>query len=695
MLGLSSFRTQILLLIIGLLSLVLASVFIAVNQANQSNARLHLEETLNITAVAFQRDLAARNRVLIDKARLLSGDFAFKEAVATEDHGTILSALNNHRMRVMADVMMIASLEGELIASTIDPNNKNLKTVWTLQTLQASAEENPNGEANGIQLLNGKPYQLVLMPLFTPEPSAWIVIGFQISDTFSQQLAEQTHSQVSLLYQHNNTKWKKWQVFASTLSTPQQTHLLEQIKNKREIIKEPSANKKSLANKESSTSEEVSPSKEASPDNKEASPNKKPSSKTNTVEEIVLNKNTYLSLIIELQGAGEGQTLAVLQRSLKDALKPYMRLRTIMLTLFGLGLLFAVISAIAIARSLSRPLEALTQNVQRIDAGDYRHTLKLKRKDELGLLSTAVGHMSKGLQERNQVRDLLGKVVSPEIASELLKKDIELGGEDRHATILFSDIRKFTNFCEKRDPKNILQLLNRYLSSMSNVVENHKGVIDKYIGDAIMALYGVPINIEQPAEHAVKSALEMLEALEALNKKLSKEKLSPIKIGIGINTGLVVAGNMGSSHRLNYTVIGDCVNLASRLEGLTKFLGVTIIVSESTAKDCPNINFRELGTVHVKGKDISIRIFEPLALNQLSKAQEQRLLHHHQALVHFKNQEWQQAQTLFLDLYSSIENKDSTKQNDRLLYRLYLDNIDAYIEEKPISTWQGELIIFT
>lgn len=678
MLGLSSFRTQILLLIIGLLSLVLASVFIAVNQANQSNARLHLEETLNITAVAFERDLAARNHVLIDKARLLSGDFAFKEAVATEDHGTILSALDNHRMRVMADVMMIATLEGEMIASTLHPSDqKNHKnTTWTLQTLQASAEENPNGEANGIQLLDDKPYQLVLMPLFTPEPTAWIVIGFKISDDFSQQLAEQTHSQVSLLYQHDESKWKKWQVFASTLSTTQQTHLLEQIKNKREIKEKPSASEESLVNKELSA-------------------NKNPLTKINAVEEITLNKNTYLSLIINIQGAGEGHTLAVLQRSLKDALKPYMRLRNIMLILFGLGLLFAVISAMAIARSLSRPLEALTQNVQRIDAGDFNHTLKLKRKDELGLLSTAVGHMSKGLQERNQVRDLLGKVVSPEIASELLKKDIELGGEDRPATILFSDIRQFTNFCEKRDPKDVLQLLNRYLSSMSQVVENHKGVIDKYIGDAIMALYGVPISIDQAAEHAVKTALDMVDALEQLNKELSKEKLSPIKIGIGINTGHVVAGNMGSSHRLNYTVIGDCVNLASRLEGLTKFLGITIIVSESTVKDSPNINFRELGTVQVKGKDISIRIFEPLAFEQLSTVQEKRLQDHHQALIYFRNQQWKKAQSLFLDLYSSIEDDHSTMQNDRLLYRLYLDNIDAYIDEKPASDWQGELIVFT
>ena len=650
MFGLSSFRTQLLLLITGLLCVVLTAVFIAVNLANQKNARMHLEETLGLTSFTFKQDLAARNRVLMEKARLLSGDFAFKEAVATNDHDTILSALENHRMRVMASVMMLATLDGDIIADTLHPGQAI--NFWPLEALQSAAEEDPHGEASGIQLLDGKPYQLVLMPLFTPEPSAWIAIGFRISDRFSQQLAEQTHSEVSLVYSHQNTNndtKEKWQVLASTLSADKQKELIQYLAQK--------------------------PKREG-----------QAQLVTKKVKDILLDKKPHLSLIQEIQGAGEGQTLAVLQRSLEKALKPYLRLQGIMLTLFGLGLLLAVMGAIVISRGLSKPLEVLTQTVQNIDAGHYRHTVRLKRNDELGKLSTAVGHMSKGLQERDQVRDLLGKVVSPEIASELLSKEIELGGEDRLATILFCDIRKFTGFCEKRNPKDILQLLNRYLSSMSKEIERHQGVIDKYIGDAIMALFGVPISIENGPEQAVKSALSMIDALSLLNIELEKEKRSPIYTGIGINTGIVVAGNMGSNHRLNYTVIGDCVNLASRLEGLTRYFGVNIIVSESTAKACKTVQFRHLGRVQVKGKKISIGIYEPIS-QALSKNKhfQDSLEKHHQALEYFYRQDWLKARKLFEEL-------SSRGGDESRMYRLYLDNIMLIKNKHLPESWSGELV---
>lgn len=655
MFELKSFRTQLLLFIIGLLCLVLAAVFIAVNQANQNNARLHLEETLGITSFTFQQNLATRNRILMDKARLLSGDFAFKEAVATQDHETILSALENHRMRVMADVMMLATLEdGILIADTLHHELQN--ETWSLQTLQDAAENTPNGEASSIQLLDGKPYQLVLTPLFTPEPSAWIVIGFLIDDSFSQELAKQTHSEVSLLHK---TAQSNWQIFASTLNASQKSDLLNSI-----------------------------------PQTKNNEPVLLPV--LDQVNDIKLQNSLYLSLIQEIGDEGDGKTLTILQRSLSEALKPYMRLQTIMFVLFGLGLLFAVISATAIARSLSRPLEDLTQTVQSIDSGDYRQTTTLKRKDELGILSSAVNHMSQGLQERDQVRDLLGKVVSPEIATELLRKEIELGGEERDATILFSDIRGFTDFCEHHNPKDVLQLLNRYLSSMSHVIETHQGVIDKYIGDAIMALFGVPIDIENSPQQAVKAALSMKVSLDILNNELVKENLSPINIGIGINTGAVVAGNMGSSHRLNYTVIGDCVNLAARLEGLTKYFGVTVIVSESTAKDCKDIHFRELGSVLVKGKKDSIQIFEPFPFETLSATQTQRLEQHHQAIQYFKEQQWEKAQMLFGALHSSVHDiepdQKSEHNNDQIMYQLYLDNIEVHSQRKPEKNWGGELV---
>ncbi|MEE9328191.1 MAG: adenylate/guanylate cyclase domain-containing protein [Cocleimonas sp.] len=653
MFGLRSFRSELLLLIIGLFALVLAAVFFAVNQANQSNARSHLEEALSITTFAFQRDLAARDNVLIEKGRLLSADFAFKEAVITDDHDTILSVLENHRMRVGASVMMLATMDGRVIADTLHP--KLAESLWTLSSLQASAEQTDTGEANGIQLLDGKPYQLVILPLFTPEPTAWIAIGFEVKDAFSKKLAEQTHSQVSLLYSHDFTDYNDaaWLTLSSTLDVSDQKDLLFHLQER---------GKSNLA-----------PSKD--------------------VEDVDLGGDPYLSRILMIQGSGEGHTIAVLQRSLNKVLEPFMKLRNIMLGLFGLGLMFAVISIFYIARSLSRPLESLTQTVKKIDEGDYQQTDILCRKDEIGTLSSAVNRMSKGLKERDQVRNLLGKVVSPEIATELLSKKIDLGGENREATILFSDIRKFTGFCEKSEPKEILNLLNRYLGGMTKAIESHKGVIDKYIGDAIMALFGVPVELDNAPEQSINAALAMVKALGALNNELEKEALNPIHMGIGINTDMVVAGNMGSVNRLNYTVIGDGVNVASRLEGLTKYFGVSIIVSESTAMACPDILFRDLGSVQVKGKKQGIRIYEPLDLTELSEKEQDLLEQHNLGIKYFRQQDWQQSKVIFEGIMNSKE--CLRKVDRRIVYQLYIENIDINSQQDMPKNWSGELVFTT
>jgi adenylate cyclase len=396
---------------------------------------------------------------------------------------------------------------------------------------------------------------------------------------------------------------------------------------------------------------------------------------------------------LPIQEAGEGKTLAVLQRSLEKALAPYLRLRTVMLILFGIGLFFSIISAIIIARSLSKPLEALTRTVKKITTGDYQQTKCLRRNDELGILSTAINQMSQGLQERDQVRNLLGKVVSPEIARELLSKEIELGGEERQATILFSDIRKFTQLCENREPKAILHLLNRYLSGMSDVIEQHNGVIDKYIGDAIMALFDVPVSKQDAPEQAVNAALKMVNALATLNTALLNEKALPIRIGIGIHSGDVVAGNMGSENRLNYTVIGDSVNLASRLEGLTKYFGVTIIVSEATAKKCKSLSFKELGRVQVKGKKNAITIFEPLPSTPLTSVERWYLRQYDTALRHFRQQNWQEARLAFQHLKTMM--LELNKPEDKCLHDLYLENIKQNEQKTLAKNWQGTLVFAT
>jgi adenylate cyclase len=189
---------------------------------------------------------------------------------------------------------------------------------------------------------------------------------------------------------------------------------------------------------------------------------------------------------------------------------------------------------------------------------------------------------------------------------------VTLGGEEREVTVLFSDVRSFTTMCEALAPQEVLGILNRYFTRMSAIVEAHGGVVDKYVGDAIMALFGAPLANPDDADRAMETALEMCEALDELNTQQQVRGYPAIKVGIGINTDVVIAGNMGSQTRLNYTVIGDGVNLASRLEGLTKTpeYATRIIISRRTlAKAKGQYQTRPLGEVAVKGKQKPTEIY--------------------------------------------------------------------------------------
>ncbi len=301
-----------------------------------------------------------------------------------------------------------------------------------------------------------------------------------------------------------------------------------------------------------------------------------------------------------------------MQRSLKAELAPARELERTVLFISLAALATATIVAFAIARGVSRPMQQLARHTKLVAEGDYTQHIDLARADELGQLATAFNQMTAGLAERDKVRNLLGKVVSPEIATQLLHSDLKLGGEEREVTILFCDLRNFTGMSEKMPPTEMLALLNRYLDRMSTIIERHGGVIDKYIGDAIMALFGAPIAIPDAPDRAVSAAREMARALDLLNRELMAEGKPALAFGIGINTARVVAGNMGSKNRLNYTVIGDGVNLASRLEGLTKdpAYASPVIVSEATLKAMhPQPAARELGEVLVKGKATAVKIF--------------------------------------------------------------------------------------
>ena len=223
--------------------------------------------------------------------------------------------------------------------------------------------------------------------------------------------------------------------------------------------------------------------------------------------------------------------------------------------------------------------------------------------------------MVDGLQERNKLKTTFGKYMTEAVMEHLMAGKVELGGETLTATILFSDIRSFTSISEKMDAKELVALLNEYFTEMVDVVIKEDGVVDKYIGDAIMAVFGAPVPKKDDALHAVRAAVGMREALAHLNERLKARGATTIKTGIGIHTGEVVAGNIGSEKRMEYTVIGDTVNLASRLESSTKELGTPVLISDDTyqlVKD--HIEARAVKEITVKGREKPVMTYEVLGL---------------------------------------------------------------------------------
>jgi adenylate cyclase len=285
---------------------------------------------------------------------------------------------------------------------------------------------------------------------------------------------------------------------------------------------------------------------------------------------------------------------------------------------------------------------------------------------------------------------LFGQYVPPELVDEMADDPgaYTLAGESRVMTVLFSDVRGFTTISEGLDPGQLTQLMNEFLTPMTQVIHHHRGTIDKYMGDAIMAFWGAPVHDEQHARNALLAAMDMIADLDALQDQFKARGWPPIKIGVGLNTGEMTVGNMGSEFRLAYTVMGDAVNLGSRLEGLTKEYGVQIIVSEYTRAAVPDFVFRELDWVRVKGKDKPVVIYQPICpIDQGTEPVMEELALYDVALRLYRQQNWQLAEEKFADLRGLSP--------ERHLYQMYATRIAYFREHPPGEDWDGSFTFTT
>ena len=561
------FSTQLLLLLAGLFAVVQLTVYLLVSQANERNALEHIEQNLQVGARTFQRSIADRIDYLAGSAKVMSGDYAIKPLLMQNnpDSKTLRTVLLSYVDRVKAPVITLFAPEGDLLAMTDEELGK--ENAGPFKYLIRQASDHDLEQVSDFAYLGGKLHVLVVVPLYAPYPNiaAWFGLAYPIDAAFAQALKETTRLDVT---------------FSSAPQEPPIRVLATTLDRKMaDLIASHSVSRNAAANH---------------------------------IETVKLGDKAFVTLFQPLPLLGDEPARIALQRSLTEELAPAEALKRVVLQISVAALFAAMLVAYGIARGVSRPMQQLAHHTKLVATGDYTQRIELPREDELGQLATAFNQMTAGLAERDRVRNLLGMVVSPEIATQLLQSDLKLGGEEREVTILFCDLRDFTSFSEKMPPTEVLALLNRYLDRMSGIIEQHGGVIDKFIGDAIMALFGAPVAVPDAANRAVTAAREMARALEILNAELRAEGKPALAFGIGINTARVVAGNMGSKTRLNYTVIGDGVNLASRLEGLTKepAYATPIIVSEATiAAISPRPAARELGEVRVKGKADAVKIF--------------------------------------------------------------------------------------
>jgi adenylate cyclase len=286
-------------------------------------------------------------------------------------------------------------------------------------------------------------------------------------------------------------------------------------------------------------------------------------------------------------------------------------------------------------------------------------------------------------KKKRELKRTFSKYVSPAVVDELLKNEenLKLGGRKQEMSVFFSDVRGFTTFSEKMEPDQLSEFLNSYLTPMTEMIFKNKGTLDKYMGDGLMAFFGAPVAFRDHAEAACQAALDSLVELEKLKIEFRKQNLPDIDIGIGINTGSMSVGNMGSKIVQSYTVIGDAVNLGARLESATKQYGVKILVSEATylaAKD--RFLFREVDRVRVKGKNEPIGAFELLSAHKNS-AREEYVDKYQEAYDIYLSRDFQAA----LKLFAALEKE---RPND-LLVRIYKKRCLDFIETPPETNWDG------
>jgi len=301
--------------------------------------------------------------------------------------------------------------------------------------------------------------------------------------------------------------------------------------------------------------------------------------------------------------------------------------------------------------------------------------------------------------QKKQVRTAFGQYLSPALVQKLAEdpSKLALGGENREMTFMFSDVRGFTAISELFDAQGLTRLINRLLTPLTNAILGTNGTIDKYMGDCVMAFWNAPLEVKDHAASACRAALKMIEAVDGVNKVLEQEAQQegrehrPLAVGIGINSGIACVGNMGSEQRFDYSVLGDNVNLASRLEGQSKSYGITIVVGENSAKYVPNFALLEMDLIQVKGKKQAVRIFTLAGDPGVASTGwfKQLRIIHDAALAAYRTQKWDEAEKLAADCVAIVTQQSGLAAELTGFYEVLVERITDFRANPPGADWDG------
>jgi adenylate cyclase len=402
------------------------------------------------------------------------------------------------------------------------------------------------------------------------------------------------------------------------------------------------------------------------------------------VHETFLENENFLFMplpIIAKTRAEEGGFIVL--KSLTKELEFVSKLRIALLSVGGIILLIAIGFSFFLSKGITRPVKKLSLAAKEIGKGRLETKVDIRTGDELEHLGDAFNSMVTGLKERDFIKSTFERYVSPNVAAEIIKNPdmLRLGGERKTLTIFFTDIGDFTHLCEVHQPEDVVRDLNTYFRGMTTAILEHNGTINKFQGDNILAFWGAPIPQEDHALLACKAALRCNGFLKYLEKMWVAFGYPPRTYRFGISTGEVVVGNIGTSSRFEYTIIGDEVNIASRLEGVNKYYGTQILISEKTHVYIKDILItRELDIIRVIGKKKPVKIYELVGEKGKIDEEKTTLLEYFEAgLYAYRDRQWEKASSFFLQVLR-LEPEDKPS-------KLYIQRCKENKQMEPASGW--------